>query len=101
MNVKRDLQKAMQDCSMAGELDLVSSNPKNFVSSYVDGSEYEYDKFSGFEKRIRKFEQDLKIFEKESKTLFTRRFSMIFTICCWRKKRPLISVEISRNLIKS
>ena len=41
MNVKRDLQKAMQDCSMAEELDLVSSNPKNFVSSYVDRSEYE------------------------------------------------------------
>ena len=66
MNVTRDLHKAMQDRSMAEELDLVSSNPEHFVSNYVDEIEYQYDNFSGFEKRIRKFENDLKIFKEES-----------------------------------
>ena len=70
INMMRDLQEAMQDCSMAEELNLVSSDPKNFVSNYVDETEYKYDEFSGFEKRIRKFKQDLKIFEEESKDSF-------------------------------
>ena len=66
MNVTRDLHKTMQDRSMAEELNLVSSNPEHFVSNYVDEIEYQYDNFSGFEKRIRKFENDLKIFKEES-----------------------------------
>ena len=36
MNMKRDLQEAMQDRSMAPELNLVSSDLENFVSDYID-----------------------------------------------------------------
>ena len=70
MNMMRNLQEAMQDRSMAEELNLVSSDLKNIVSDYVDKIEYQYDEFSEFEKRIRKFEKNLKIFEEESKDSF-------------------------------
>ena len=43
MNVTRSLQEAMQDQSMAQELDLVSTDPENFVSDYVDEVEHEFD----------------------------------------------------------
>ena len=69
MNVTRDLQEAMQDRSMAPELNLVSSDLENFVSDYIDEIEYEYNEFSRFEKRILKFEQDLKIFEEKSNAI--------------------------------
>ena len=36
MNMKRDLQEAMQDRSMAPELNLVSSDLEKFVSDYID-----------------------------------------------------------------
>ena len=42
-NVTRDFQEAMQDLSMVQELDLVSSDPENFVSDYVDEVEHEFD----------------------------------------------------------
>ena len=69
MNVTRDLQQAMQDRYMAAELNLVSSDPEKFVSDYTDDIEYEYNEFSRFEKRILKFEQDLKIFEEKSNAI--------------------------------
>ena len=44
---------------MVQELDLVSSDPENFVSDYVDEVEHEFDELAGLEKRIQKFRQDL------------------------------------------
>ena len=55
---------------MAQELNLVSSDPKNFVSDYVDEVEHEFDEFAGLEERIQKIKQYLKIFEEESKDSF-------------------------------
>ena len=43
MNITRGLQEAMQDQSMAQEFDLVSNDPENFVSDYVDEVEQEFD----------------------------------------------------------
>ena len=45
-------------------------DPENFVSDHVEQFEYEIDEFDGFKNRIKKFEQDLKIFEKDSKDSF-------------------------------
>ena len=50
MNVTRDLQDAIADRSMMYDLDLVAVDLE----------------FRGFVKRIRKFDEELKIFEKES-----------------------------------
>ena len=45
---------------------LVSNpDPENFVSDHVEEIEYEIDEFDGFKNRIKKFEQDLKIFQKD------------------------------------
>ena len=70
MNVTRGLQEAMQDQSMVQELDLVSSDPVNFVSDYVDEVEHDFDEFTGVEERIQKFKQYLKIFKEDSKNSF-------------------------------
>ena len=43
MNITRGLREAMQDQSMAQEFDLVSNDPENFVSDYVDEVEQEFD----------------------------------------------------------
>ena len=48
MNVTRDLQDALANCSMAEELDLVCSNPKNFVPDCLDEIECEYGAFKIF-----------------------------------------------------
>ena len=82
MNVTRDLQEVMQDDSMAQELYLVCSDPENFVSDYVEKTEYEYDEFVDFEKRIKKFEHYLKIFEMNSKDSFFTQSFMAFIILC-------------------
>ena len=70
MNVTRDLQDAITDRSMVFDLDLVAVHPENFVSDFVHDVSYEFDEFFGFEKRIRKFDEELNIFEKESKNSF-------------------------------
>ena len=90
MNVTRDLQEAMQDGFMAEELELVSSDPENFFSNYVDEIEYQYDESSEFEKRIRKFEKDLKIFKEHSKDFFYHALDSLWYI--------LFAVERKRNL---
>ena len=77
MNVTRDLREAITDQSMAQELDLVSEDPENFVSDFVYEVIYEFDEFFGFEKRIQKFNKELKIFERESKDSFY--FSILYT----------------------
>ena len=46
------LLEICKDQSMAQELNLVSSDPENFVSDYVDEVEYGFDEFACFEKRI-------------------------------------------------
>ena len=74
MNVTKDLQDAIADRSMAFNLDLVAIDRKNFV----DEVSYEFDEFLGFEKLIPKFDEELKIFEKESKDSFY--FSILFAI---------------------
>ena len=51
------------------------SDPENFVPDCVEETEYEFDNFKNFEKRIQKFEQDLQIFEKDSNDSF---FNAIF-----------------------
>ena len=48
MNVTRDLQDALADLSMAEELDLVCSNPKNVVPDCLDEIEREYGDFWNF-----------------------------------------------------
>lgn len=48
MNVTRDLQDALADLSMAEELDLVCSNPKNVVPDCLDETEREYGDFGNF-----------------------------------------------------
>ena len=70
MNVTRDLQDTITDRSMVFDLDLVAVHPENFVSDFVHDVSYELYEFFGFEKRIRKFDEELNIFEKESKNSF-------------------------------
>lgn len=80
MNVTRDLQDALADLSMAEELDLVCSNPKNVVPDCLDEIEREYGDFEIFERRIKKFEEDLKIFMLDSKNSFFMQFLKDFII---------------------
>ena len=51
------------------------SNPENFVPVCAAEIEYEFDNCKSFKKRIEKFEQDLRIFEKKSDNSF---FNAIF-----------------------
>ena len=76
MNVTRDLQDAITDRSMAFDLDLVAVDHENFVSDFVDEVSYEFDEFLCFEKRIQKFNEELKIFERNSKDSFY--FSILY-----------------------
>ena len=69
MNVTRDLQEGLQDQSMSADLGECS-DPENFTSDHVEQIEYEIDEFDDFKNRIKKFEQDLKIFEKYSNDSF-------------------------------
>ena len=52
MNVTRDLRDVIVDRSMAFGLDLVTADPENFVSDFVDEVSYEFYEFFGFKKRI-------------------------------------------------
>ena len=70
MNVTRDFHDAMRDDSMAEELGLVCSDPENFISECVEEVEYEFDEFEGSKNKLKKFEQNLKIFETDSKDSF-------------------------------
>ena len=78
MNVTRDLKDATEDRSVAFDLDLVAVDPENFVSDFVDEVSYEFDEFLDFKKRICKFDEELQIFQKESKDSFY--FSILYTI---------------------
>ena len=53
LNVTRDLQEAINDHSMY--VDDECSDPENFVPDCVEETEYEFDNFKNFEKRIQKF----------------------------------------------
>ena len=68
-NVTRDLQEASLDQSMSADLSECT-DPGNFVSNHVEEIELEFDEFDGFRNRIKKFEQDLKIHEKDSSDSF-------------------------------
>ena len=54
---------------MTFDLDLVAVDPENLVSDFVDEVSYEFDDFCSFEKQIQKFDEELKISEKESRFL--------------------------------
>ena len=64
MNVTRDLQDAIAGRSMAFDLDVVAVDLENFVSDFIDEIINKFDEFFRFEKQIRKFDEELKIFEK-------------------------------------
>ena len=66
------------DRSIAYDLDLVAVDPENFVSDFVGKVSYEFDDFLGFEKCIQKFNEELKIFERESKDSFY--YSILYAI---------------------
>ena len=72
------MQDAIADRSMVFDLDLVVVDPENFVSDFAHEVSYEFDEFFGFEKCIPKFDEELKIFEKESKDSFY--FSILYAI---------------------
>ena len=78
MNITRDVREAVTDQSMAQELDLLLEDPEDFLFDFVDEVNYEFYEFFGFEERIHKFNQELKIFERESKDSFY--FSILFAI---------------------
>ena len=80
MKVTRHLREAVTNQSMAQDLDLGSEDPENFVSDFVHKISYELDEFFGFEKRIQKFNQELKIIERESKDSFY--FSILYATYC-------------------
>ena len=68
-NMKRVLQEALQGQSMGKDLS-VCTDPENFVPDCFDGVEYDFDEFAGFEKRIKNFVGELKIFKIDSKESF-------------------------------
>ena len=55
---------------MGYHFDLVAVHTENFVSNFADKVSYEFDEFLGFKKRIDKFNEELKIFEGDSKDSF-------------------------------
>ena len=63
---------------MAYDLDLIAVNPENFVSDFVGKVSYKFDDFLGFEKCIQKFNEELKISERESKDFF--HYSILYAI---------------------
>ena len=67
-----------QTGSKVFDLDLVAVDPKNFVTAFVDKVSHAFDEFLGFEKWIQKFNEELKIFERESKDYFY--FSILYAI---------------------
>ena len=67
-----------QTGSMVFDLDLVAVDPKNFVTAFVDKVSHAFDEFLGFEKCIQKFNEEHKIFERESKDSFY--FSILYAI---------------------
>ena len=70
MSITRDLREVVTYQSVAQELDLVSEDPEKFASDFVDEVNYEFDEFFDLQKNIQKFNQELKIFERESKDCF-------------------------------
>ena len=98
MNITRDLQEALLDRSMSSNLGECS-DPENFVSDHVEEIEYDINTFDNFEKKIKKLEQQLQIFECNSKDsfylaiLYTTFYAMLK-----KKKRILSSVKTNGSL---
>ena len=78
INVTRDFQDVIADRSMVFDLNLVAIDLEDFVSDFVDEVSYEFDEFFCFEKRIQKFHEELKIFERNPKDSFY--FSVLYDI---------------------
>ena len=98
-NFTRDFQEAVQDYSMAEEFGLMNPEPQNFVPDCINEVEFSFDEFDGFEKRIKKFEQDLKIYEEDPKDSFFYAVFMEYSIPCWKKK-TLNFLRMKRSLWK-
>ena len=78
LNVTRDLQEAINDHSIYSDNEC--SDPKNFVLDCVEEIEYDFDNFKSFQKKFEKFEQDLRIFEKDSDNSFLTQSFILFII---------------------
>lgn len=65
-NVVRNSEDALQDKSINKEF-AVCSDPENYTSDSFDAAEYGYDDFKGFERKIKKFSDELKIVEVGSR----------------------------------
>ena len=65
-NVVRNSEDALQDKSINKEF-AVCSDPENYISDSFDAAEYGYDDFKGFERKIKKFSDELKIVEVGSR----------------------------------
>ena len=102
MNVTRDLQDAIANRSMAFDFDLVAVDPENFVLDFVVRSVMDLKNFFGFEKCIRKFDEELKIFERESKDSFyffhTIRYLLYYLLL--EKKEAFGSCQDEERLCK-
>ena len=70
MSVTGDLPEALLDHSNICQPRRVFWSWKYFFSDNVEETEYDFDTFDGFEKKIKKFEQELEIFEINSKVSF-------------------------------
>ena len=99
MHITRDLKDALADHSMAAELNLVCSDPENFVPDCVEEIERKYDKFENCERRIKKFEEDLNIFMLDSKDSFFMQLWMGFIIQRYKIKRNLNFVKMSKSFL--
>ena len=69
-NVATNLEEAALDQSLSFLDEFEDSDPENYCHSEFDKSEFDNDIFDNFEKRIKKFENELKIFKKNSKDWF-------------------------------
>ena len=81
-NVEQNLREATLDQSSFFLDEFEDSNPENYCYSQFDKSEIDYDIFDNFVKRIKKFKNELKIFEKNSKDLlyYAVLYALIFKL---------------------
>ena len=84
------------------------TDPENFVSDHIEEIQLEFDEFDGFKNRIKKFEHDWKIFEKDSNDSFY--FAILYTIYALQDKeedfdfcqdRDKVIQVFGRNFLRS
>lgn len=87
-------------CRTTEEHDLINLDPQNFVPDCIDEVELSYDEFDGFEKRIKKFDQDLKIYEQNSKDSFLYSAFCGIHYSMLEEKEKLNFARMKKNLWK-